>query len=85
MRTDSQIANYGDFFRDLGKKVFAVYDKQNDATQKAQIEAAVDKFLVVRHCIPQQTTDTPAIPHPPGIEAQVKSANDQRCNREDAR
>jgi len=41
-RTDSQIANYGSFFRDLGKKVFAVYDKQNDAAQKAQIEAAVD-------------------------------------------
>jgi putative ATP-dependent endonuclease of OLD family len=40
-RTDSQIANYGNFFRDLGKKVFAVYDKQNDAAQKVQIEAAV--------------------------------------------
>jgi putative ATP-dependent endonuclease of OLD family len=41
-RTDSQIANYGAFFRELGKKVFAVYDKQTDLTQKAQIEAAVD-------------------------------------------
>jgi putative ATP-dependent endonuclease of OLD family len=41
-KTDSQIANYGTFFRDLGKKVFAVYDKQTDATQKAQIEAAIN-------------------------------------------
>jgi putative ATP-dependent endonuclease of OLD family len=41
-KTDSQIANYGKFFRDLGKTVFAVYDKQGDATQKASIEAAVD-------------------------------------------
>ena len=41
-KTDSQIANYGNFFRDFGKVVFAVYDKQGDATQKASIEAAVD-------------------------------------------
>lgn len=41
-KTDSQIANYGKFFRDLGKTVFAVYDKQSDATQKTNIEAAVD-------------------------------------------
>ena len=41
-KTDSQSANYGAFFRGLGKKVFAVYDRQNDAAQKAQIDAAID-------------------------------------------
>jgi putative ATP-dependent endonuclease of the OLD family len=41
-RTDSQVAGYGAFFRDLGKTVFAVYDKQVDAAQSAQIKAAVD-------------------------------------------
>ncbi len=40
-RTDSQIANYGNFLRNFGKIVFAVYDKQTDATQKTAIEAAV--------------------------------------------
>lgn len=41
-KTDSQIANYGNFFRDLGKKTFAIYDKQDDTAQKALIEAAID-------------------------------------------
>jgi putative ATP-dependent endonuclease of OLD family len=41
-KTDSQIAGFGTFFRDLGKTLFAVYDKQEDAAQKAQIESSVD-------------------------------------------
>jgi putative ATP-dependent endonuclease of the OLD family len=41
-RTDNQVAGYGAFFRGLGKKVFAVYDKQTDAARQAQIAASVD-------------------------------------------
>jgi putative ATP-dependent endonuclease of the OLD family len=41
-RTDSQVAGYGAFFRALGKRVFAVYDKQTDAARQAQIVASVD-------------------------------------------
>jgi putative ATP-dependent endonuclease of OLD family len=41
-QTDSQIAGYGTFFRDLGKMVFAAYDQQANAAQKAQIVASVD-------------------------------------------
>jgi putative ATP-dependent endonuclease of OLD family len=41
-RSDSQVAGYGTFFRDLGKTVFAVYDKQSDAAKQAAIVAAVD-------------------------------------------
>jgi putative ATP-dependent endonuclease of OLD family len=40
--TDSQIATSGEHFRALNKKVFAIYDKQNDLEQKKKIEAAVD-------------------------------------------
>jgi len=40
-QSDSKIASFGAFFRDLGKQLFAVYDKQNNASQKAQIEAAI--------------------------------------------
>jgi len=39
--TDSQIAPLGMFFRNLGKTVFAVFDKQ-EASAKAAIGAAVD-------------------------------------------
>jgi putative ATP-dependent endonuclease of OLD family len=41
-RADNQLAGYGAFFRNLGKTVFAVYDKQTDAAQQAQIVASVD-------------------------------------------
>lgn len=40
-RTDSQVAPLGNFFRALGKTVFAVFDKQDEA-QLALIRAAVD-------------------------------------------
>ncbi|MDQ2187181.1 hypothetical protein RBI13_18535 [Alcaligenaceae bacterium A4P071] len=40
-RTDSQVAPLGNFFRTLGKTVFAVFDKQDEA-QLALIRAAVD-------------------------------------------
>lgn len=40
-KTDSQIAPLGHFFRALGKTVFAVFDKQDEA-QLALIRAAVD-------------------------------------------
>ena len=40
-KTDSQVAPLGNFFRGLGKTVFAVFDKQ-DETQLALIRAAVD-------------------------------------------
>ena len=40
-KTDSQVAPLGNFFRGLGKSVFAVFDKQ-DETQRALIRAAVD-------------------------------------------
>lgn len=36
------MAGFGTFFRGLGKTVFAAYDKQIDAAQKAQIVASVD-------------------------------------------
>jgi putative ATP-dependent endonuclease of OLD family len=41
-KTDSQIAASGELFRDLNKKVFAIYDRQTDLEQKRKIEAAVD-------------------------------------------
>jgi putative ATP-dependent endonuclease of the OLD family len=41
-RTDNQVAGFGAFFRGLGKTVFAVFDKQTDATQQAQIIASVE-------------------------------------------
>jgi putative ATP-dependent endonuclease of the OLD family len=41
-RTDNQVAGFGTLFRNLGKTVFAVYDKQTDAAQGAQIVASVD-------------------------------------------
>jgi putative ATP-dependent endonuclease of the OLD family len=41
-RTDNQVAGFGTLFRGLGKAVFAVYDKQTDATRQAQIVASVD-------------------------------------------
>lgn len=41
-RTDNQVAGFGAFFRGLGKKVFAVYDKQADPARQAQIVASVD-------------------------------------------
>ncbi len=41
-RTGNQVAGYGAFFRGVGKKVFAVYDKQTDAARQAQIVASVD-------------------------------------------
>ncbi|HEL3808741.1 TPA: AAA family ATPase [Stenotrophomonas maltophilia] len=40
-KTDSQVAPLGNFFRALGKTVFAVFDKQDEA-QLALIRAAVD-------------------------------------------
>ncbi|WP_295937764.1 AAA family ATPase [uncultured Xanthomonas sp.] len=40
-KTDSQVAPLGNFFRALGKTVFAVFDKQGEA-QLALIRAAVD-------------------------------------------
>lgn len=40
-KTDSQVAPLGNFFRSLGKTVFAVFDKQ-DEPQLALIRAAVD-------------------------------------------
>lgn len=40
-KSDSQVAPLGNFFRALGKIVFAVFDKQNE-TQLALIQAAVD-------------------------------------------
>jgi putative ATP-dependent endonuclease of OLD family len=40
-KTDSQVAPLGNFFKGLGKTVFAVFDKQ-DETQLALIRAAVD-------------------------------------------
>lgn len=40
-KSDSQVAPLGNFFRGLGKTVFAVFDKQ-DETQLALIRAAVD-------------------------------------------
>lgn len=40
-KSDSQVAPLGNFFRALGKTVFAVFDKQ-DETQLALIRAAVD-------------------------------------------
>jgi putative ATP-dependent endonuclease of the OLD family len=40
-KTDSQVAPLGHFFRALGKTVFAVFDKQDEA-QLALIRAAVD-------------------------------------------
>lgn len=40
-KTDSQVAPLGNFFRGLGKTVFAVFDQQ-DETQLALIRAAVD-------------------------------------------
>ena len=48
-RTDSQIAGYGTFFRSHGKTVFAVYDKQADATKSAEIEAAIDHAYEFPH------------------------------------
>jgi putative ATP-dependent endonuclease of OLD family len=42
VRTDTQVAGYGVFFRDLGKTVFAVYDKQADAAKATQIKASID-------------------------------------------
>ena len=41
-RTDTKVADYGVFFRDLGKTVFAVYDKQADAAQAAQLKASIN-------------------------------------------
>jgi putative ATP-dependent endonuclease of OLD family len=41
-RTDNQVAGFGALFRSLGKTVFAVYDKQTDSAQQAQIVASVD-------------------------------------------
>jgi putative ATP-dependent endonuclease of the OLD family len=41
-RSDNQVAGFGALFRSLGKTVFAVYDKQTDTTQRAQIVASVD-------------------------------------------
>ncbi len=41
--------------------------------------------LAARQCGLQQATDTLANPQPPGVEAQVKSADDQSRNSEDAR
>jgi putative ATP-dependent endonuclease of the OLD family len=41
-RTDNQVAGFGVFFRGLGKKVFAVYDKQTDVARQAEIVASVD-------------------------------------------
>ncbi len=41
-RGDSQIANYGNFFKNLGKATFAVFDKQNDADQRVAIFKAID-------------------------------------------
>jgi putative ATP-dependent endonuclease of OLD family len=40
--TDNQIANYGQFFRGLGKETFAVYDLQDDAATKARIVGTID-------------------------------------------
>jgi putative ATP-dependent endonuclease of the OLD family len=40
--TDNQIANYGQFFRGLGKETFAVYDRQDDQAANAAIVAAID-------------------------------------------
>lgn len=39
--TDSQIAPLAKLFQDMGKVVYAVYDQQADAAQKALIEAAI--------------------------------------------
>ena len=36
------MAGFGVFFRGLGKKVFAVYDKQTDVARQAEIVASVD-------------------------------------------
>jgi putative ATP-dependent endonuclease of OLD family len=41
-RTDSQVAGFGEFFRKLGKEVFAVFDKQTDAIQLTKIKENVD-------------------------------------------
>jgi putative ATP-dependent endonuclease of OLD family len=41
-RADNQVAGFSNFFRALGKTVFAVYDQQTDPLQKAEIAAAVD-------------------------------------------
>lgn len=41
-RTDSQVAGYGNFFKGLGKTVYAVYDLQADATRKAEMAASAD-------------------------------------------
>jgi putative ATP-dependent endonuclease of OLD family len=41
-RTDTQVSGFGTLFRGLGKTVLAVYDKQADAAQRAQIVASVD-------------------------------------------
>jgi putative ATP-dependent endonuclease of OLD family len=40
--TDTQVAGYGSFFRSLGKTVYAVFDKQTDATKPSQIRVSVD-------------------------------------------
>ncbi|HEX3625925.1 MAG TPA: AAA family ATPase [Verrucomicrobiae bacterium] len=43
-QTDSQVAPLGDYFKKIGKTVFAVFDKQ-EAAQKVAIEAAIpDSF-----------------------------------------
>ena len=49
VRADSQIAGYGTFFRSHGKTVFAVYDKQADATKSVQIKASVDHAFKFRN------------------------------------
>ena len=43
--SDSQVADLGKLYRDLGKKVYAICDKQNDEA-KIAIEAQVDRLFM---------------------------------------